>query len=174
MKAKHYWLSQLKIIWKRIRKNGHLMGKYSLKKWPSLKWAIMSSFNIIKVRDLMTDKVSSVHTSRLTWLRRSKCCWLSIWMNATSTRRVSHEEKGRNPKNWKFIVIWVGYGTITAGSLALPCGTLTTSSICSLSDDESECTESEVQSEMDRIWARRWFVAQLVCGERPCCFEQLL
>ena len=73
--------------------------------------------DIIKVRDLTTDKVSSVHTSRLRPFRhpaemtKEEIEVLSaVDLDEYYVEKiVAHEGKGRNPKNWKFKVRWFGY-----------------------------------------------------------------
>ena len=73
--------------------------------------------DIIKVKDLTTNKISSVHTSRLrifrhpTEMTREEIEVLaSIDLDEYYVDKiVGHEEKGKNPKNWKFKVRWVGY-----------------------------------------------------------------
>ena len=69
------------------------------------------------VRDLTTKQVSLVHTSRLQIFRHPteitteevQSQW--IWMSTTVLYEtiVAHEEKEKNPKNWKFKVKLVGY-----------------------------------------------------------------
>ena len=66
--------------------------------------------DIIKVRDLMTDKVFSVHTSRdATDMTKEEIEVLSaIDLDEYYVDKiVSHEEKHRNPKNWKFKLGWI-------------------------------------------------------------------
>ena len=114
------------------------MSKSSPKKRPSLKWAIMSFFNIstslltsclVFIVDQWKLSRSIVQTSSK---RRIKSppfipadCDLSDPTEMTKEEIavlsaidldeyyvdeiMAHEEKGRNPKNWNFKVRWVGY-----------------------------------------------------------------
>ncbi len=73
--------------------------------------------DIIKVRDLTTDKVSVVHTSRLRLFRHPAEMTpeeLEVLAGIDVDEYfvesiIDHEERGRNVKNWKFRVRWSGY-----------------------------------------------------------------
>jgi hypothetical protein len=72
---------------------------------------------IMKVRDLTTEKVSSVHTSRLRLFRHPAEMtkeeievFSAVDLDEYYVDKiVAHEEKGRNTKNCSFKVRWVGY-----------------------------------------------------------------
>jgi hypothetical protein len=73
--------------------------------------------DMIRIKDLITNKESIVHTSRLRVFRHPKEMTLeeAIALAAVDLdefyveKVVSHEEKGKNPKNWKYLVRWLGY-----------------------------------------------------------------
>ena len=75
--------------------------------------------DIFKVRNLMTDEVSSVYTSRLRPFRHPTEMTKEVIKVLSAIdldeyyvdKIMAHEEKGWNPKNWKFKVKWIGYET---------------------------------------------------------------
>jgi hypothetical protein len=73
--------------------------------------------DLIKVRDLLTNKISLVHTSRLRPFRHPANMTLEEAINLASVdmdefyveKIVGHAGVGNNPKKWKFLVRWLGY-----------------------------------------------------------------
>jgi hypothetical protein len=73
--------------------------------------------DIIQVRDLITNKLSMVHTSRLRAFRHPKEMTTeeAAALAATDLDEfhvesiVDHEGEGKDPKKWKFRVRWLGY-----------------------------------------------------------------
>jgi len=65
--------------------------------------------DIFKVRDLTTNKVSSIHTSRLRNFVQRRALSAVDLDEYYVEKIVAHEEKGKNPKNWSFKVRWGEY-----------------------------------------------------------------
>ena len=105
------------------------VGQYVLLKYPNklpdklaalyrgpMEIVAMDRPDIVKVRDLTTDKVSVVHTSRLRLFRHPAEMTLEelevLGIDVDDyfvDGIVDHEERGQNVKNWKFRVRWLGY-----------------------------------------------------------------